>query len=146
VQIVRWDGGQDLPSFHYVTNDYGPQLATGHRVKATVDANGLLRAYVDTGSGYMLISQGTDTTYTTGSPGLGFWNRSSTSSADYGVTSFSASDGTGAVPPAAPTGLRIIVSEAQVDEVFPYFPLFLRPVLAFDRDRRLRVPLPATAV
>jgi hypothetical protein len=108
VEIMRWDGGTTLPAFHSVQFGYGPQLQTGYRIKATVTAAGLFKAYVDSGSGYVLIIQGTDTTYTTGAPGIGFYNVGSGSNANFGLSSFSASDGTGLTAPAAPSTVRIL--------------------------------------
>lgn len=72
VEIRRWDGGfSSLADFPLVASGSGPQLATGYRVKGTVSAAGLFKAYVDSGSGYVEICSGTDTTYPTGNPGLG---------------------------------------------------------------------------
>jgi hypothetical protein len=110
IDIVRWDtlqGPSTLDEFHYVVQGVrGPQLRTGNRIRATVDANGVIRAYLDTGSGYQLMAQGTDTTYTTGSPGMGFYMRGSGNNATFGFSSFSAFDGGNPVP-AAPANLRI---------------------------------------
>lgn len=96
VEIMRWDGGTTLPDFFSVTG--GPvsgaqQLATGNRVKMTVSAAGLLSAFVDYGSGYVLICSGTDTTYQTGSPGMGFFQHAGPAGplSGYGFTSFHAS-------------------------------------------------------
>jgi hypothetical protein len=160
VDIERWDGGTNRSDFvSLVPGGYilAPRrLATGNRIKATVTPAGLISAYIDYGSGYQLIVQGTDTTYTSGAPGIGFFQYASAGSmSDFGLSSFSASDGTGLVAPAAPTGLRILVSEAQMDGAppivgssstnqFPNSTLFFRREFVLDRGRRRRVALPAT--
>ena len=110
IDIVRWDtltGPSTLDEFHYVVQGVrGPLLRTGNRIKGTVDVNGRISAYLDTGSGWVLMAQGTDTTYTTGAPGMGFYIRSSgDTNASFGFSSFSASDGTSTAP-AAPTNMN----------------------------------------
>jgi hypothetical protein len=122
IDIVRWDtfeGPSTIDEFHYIVRGVrGPQLRTGNRIRGTVDANGVIRAYLDTGSGFTLMAQGTDTTYTTGSPGMGFYTRSAgDNNADFGFSTFFASDGGGGGAPAAPTNLRI--TEWQMDGAFP---------------------------
>lgn len=75
IDMRRWDGGTDLPSFvqiGFLGSGTSPQLQTGYRLKATVDALGVFRAYTDSGSGYVLMLTSTaDLTYRSGSPGLG---------------------------------------------------------------------------
>lgn len=133
IDIVRWDtlqGPSTLDEFHYVVQGArGPQLATGNRIKATVDDNGLISAYLDTGSGYRLMAQGTDTTYTTGAPGLGFYIRGTNANSSFGVSSFTAWDGsstTAPTPPAPPTSVRILRASAQMDGALPYLLLVFR--------------------
>jgi hypothetical protein len=136
IDIVRWDtleGPSTWDEFHFIVRGViGPRLATGNRIRGTVDANGVIRAYLDTGSGFVLMAEGTDTTYTTGAPGLGFYTRGSGNNASFGVSSFSASSGP--TPPAPPTSLRIIRAAAEMDGVLPYLPLFLRRRFASDAD------------
>ncbi len=92
IEIMRWEGNStDIGQFTSIrflgsgsTGDGGfvsPQLLTGYRLKATIDpTTGLIRGFVDSlgdapsnGSGYVLMVEGTDTTYRSGAPGIGFF-------------------------------------------------------------------------
>ena len=112
VQIVRWVGGTNLSDFVYVTqNDRGPKLVTGNRIRATVTATGEISAYVDSGSGYVLVSRGTDATYTSGAPGVGFFNQGAGNNADFGISAFSVvTSDTNTTTPSKPSNVRIIRS------------------------------------
>lgn len=88
-QIVRWNGA--FGDFAYVATTSGVQciLQDGDEVKATV-TNQTITAYING----VQILQGTDTTYPSGSPGMGFYIQGATGvNNDYGFTSFTASDG-----------------------------------------------------
>lgn len=91
VEIVRWDGalypGDITTSLAFTT---ATARVTGNRIKATIDAAGLISAYLDTGSGYQLILSVTDTTYASGAPGIGFFSNSGAPMAGFGLSSFSA--------------------------------------------------------
>jgi hypothetical protein len=108
VEIVRWNG--PLGNFTYVQRGTGPGVYNGDIVKATIVGN-VITGYIN---GNQVI-QGTDSTFTTGNPGMGFYlNRAPNLNADYGFTSFSAWDaGATTAPPAAPTNLRIITAAAR---------------------------------
>lgn len=87
-QIVRWNG--PLGNFTYVDSrsdsKYG--VANGDVVKATIVGN-VITAYINGAQ----VLQATDNTYTTGSPGMGFFLQGTTGvNRDYGFTSFTASD------------------------------------------------------
>ncbi len=93
--IVRWDGA--LGNFTILSNPVGPQFApqTGDVVKATIVGN-TITAYKNG----QQVSQVTDSTYSAGSPGIGF-NLTSDggpgcpgTNANYGFSSFAASDST----------------------------------------------------
>lgn len=102
VEIVRWNG--PLGNFTYVQQGTGPGIYTGDVVKATI-VGSVITGYIN---GVQVI-QGTDSTFATGNPGMGFYlNRAANLNSDYGFTSFMATDGSGPVPPAAPTNLRVI--------------------------------------
>jgi len=93
VEIHKWLGGNgNVNQFPLVTSGtLGAALKTGDWVKATVDNAGLLSLYVDSGSGYALIISGTDTTYTSGAPGLGHWNNNGGApgtNSEFGFTEF----------------------------------------------------------
>jgi len=93
--IVRWNGA--LGSFTYLNqkaNHNYKGIQTGDIVKATIDSNGLIIGSVN---GVEVI-RATDTTYARGNPGIGFWllvrgGRGKGTNADYGFSTFSATDG-----------------------------------------------------
>lgn len=94
VQIVKWLGvSYTIDNFVYIDDKVGTGLVTGNRIKATVNASGLISAYEDVGSGYVLIASGTDTTYRRGAPGIGIWNNTGGApgtNSNFGLTSFTA--------------------------------------------------------
>ncbi len=79
VQIVRWNGPFD--NFTLLDSRGGPGLKTGDVVSATA-VGSTLSAYING----TLIVQVTDTTFTSGSPGLGFYIQNGTAAqeSDYG--------------------------------------------------------------
>jgi hypothetical protein len=85
-QVVRWNGPLgDWTSLGYS----GSGVHHGDVVKATIVGN-VITAYVNG------VSQGqvTDSTYASGSPGMGFYLQGTTGvNSDYGFTSFAATDG-----------------------------------------------------
>lgn len=88
-EIVRWNGA--LGSFTYLIQRKGAQfgVADGDVVKATMIGN-VITAYING----ILVAQATDSTYTTGRPGMGFFLQGTTGvNRDYGFTSFTAGDG-----------------------------------------------------
>jgi hypothetical protein len=96
------DRSANLP---YLKQNGGAQygIADGDVVKATAVGN-VITAYING----VQVAQATDTTFTHGSPGIGFYLQGATGvNTDYGFTSFTASD---KVPvPSAPTELRASV-------------------------------------
>lgn len=93
--IERWDGGTTAPFFTSLVSggfQIMPQaLVTGNRIKATIDASGVIVASVDFGAGWVVVATGTaDTTYTTGSPGIGFFGKDAAVMSDFGLSQFSA--------------------------------------------------------
>jgi len=87
VQIVRWNG--PLGKFTYIANATGPGLHDGDVVKATIIGNAI-SAYING----TLVVQGTDSSFSSGNPGLGFYNQGGTSAnnSDFGFTSFRAQE------------------------------------------------------
>ena len=93
--IARWNG--PLGSFTYLNqqpNNNYHGIQTGDVVKATIDENGVIIGYVN---GVEVI-RATDKTYPSGNPGIGFWllaerREGRGSNADYGFSSFTATDG-----------------------------------------------------
>ena len=103
-QIVRWNGPLGNFTILPITefNGGAVALSTGDIVKATI-AGGTINAYVND----VLYMRATDNTWTDGAPGIGLYNDGS-NNANFGFTSFTASDGTGGAPPSAPTNLRVV--------------------------------------
>ena len=91
IGIVRWNGA--LNKFTYLTHDpctaCGPGLRNGDTVKATAIGT-TLTLYIN-GVNYVQVN---DSTYTSGSPGIGFWNWGGKvdDNRNYGFTNFTASD------------------------------------------------------
>lgn len=85
VQIVRWNG--PLNSFTYVDSRTGPGIHDGDVVMATATGS-TLTTYVN---GTAVFSA-TDSTYPSGSPGVGFYNQGGTliNNGDYGFRDFTA--------------------------------------------------------
>jgi hypothetical protein len=101
--IVRWNGPLgNFTSLSHVTT--GPGIFNGDVVKATIIGN-VITAYING----VQVNQVTDNTFTSGNPGVGFYLHGiANRNADYGFTSFTASD----IAPTAPTNLRITPDEA----------------------------------
>jgi hypothetical protein len=100
LQIVRWNGP---------INNWTPlgsvalHAVHGAVLKATISGS-TITAYLN---GTKAV-QATDNTYTSGSPGLGFFLQGSSGlNANYGFSSFTASDGQTAQTPSSPGNLRI---------------------------------------
>lgn len=90
VQIVRWNGG--LGNFTQLSSSSSTGCTTGSVLKAT-NVNGVITAYV----GGNPVTTATDTTYTGGSPGMGFYietlnGTATAANAGFGASAFSASD------------------------------------------------------
>jgi hypothetical protein len=91
IVIVRWNG--DLNDFTYLTpmlcSVCGPGLHNGDEVMATA-VGSTLTLYIN-GVQYL---QATDSTYMSGSPGIGFWNHGGVvrKDRDFGFTNFTARD------------------------------------------------------
>jgi hypothetical protein len=95
LQIVRWNGplanSGDTNDGYTQLNGASVDCADGDALKATIDSNGLITAYKNG----TVVETATDTTYTGGSPGMGFYIQGGASStnADFGFSQFSATDG-----------------------------------------------------
>jgi len=117
VQIVRWNG--NLGDFTLLDSVGGPGLRHGDVVKATI-VGSRITAYIN-GSEIVHV---TDSTFTGGSPGIGFYladylNEVATvRNGDFGFTSFTASDGSTAdtIAPSTPSNLAATgVSSSQIN-------------------------------
>ncbi len=100
IQIVRWNGA--INNFTYLASTKGPGLHNGDRMCASIQS-GTLTVFVN---GTQVV-QATDSTYTGGSPGIGFWNQGGTlaDNSNYGFSQFSATDGLPSSIPNAPASL-----------------------------------------
>ncbi len=101
-QIVRWNGA--IGDFTTIAgprygSSYGVQ--DGDVVKATISGN-VIRAYIN---GVEVLSA-TDSTFTTGNPGIGFNYGVGSTNVDFGFKDFTATD-SGAMAPLAPQNLRV---------------------------------------
>jgi hypothetical protein len=89
VQIVRWNG--PVKSFRYVPTVNRVGVGNGDVVKATI-VGSTINAYIN---GTLIVS-GTDATYSTGNPGIGFNYGCGSTYDAFGFTSFAAADGAAA--------------------------------------------------
>jgi hypothetical protein len=87
VQIVRWNGA--LADFTYLASASGTGVSNGDVVRATI-VGSTINAYIN---GALIVS-GTDTTFTTGNPGIGFDYGCANTYSAFGFTSYTAMDGT----------------------------------------------------
>ena len=95
-QIVRWNGPlNDFTYVQYGGNGNYHGIQDGDVISATVNDN-LIIGYVN---GVEVI-RGTDSTFSSGSPGIGFWQLGAPSNSDFGFTNFTATDG---IAPPSPT-------------------------------------------
>ena len=88
VEIVRWNG--PLGKFSYIARGKGVQvgITDGDVVKASIIGN-VITVYINN----VQLLQATDNTYSSGSPGMGFFLAGATGvNSDYGFKSFTASD------------------------------------------------------
>jgi hypothetical protein len=123
-QIVKFNG--PLNSYTYLSDIRGGRgLYDGDVIKATIIGN-VITVYQNGTQ----IAQVSDSTFSSGSPGIGHWLRGPVDGVDdYGFTSFSASDGP-PIPPRAPTNVRIVTSADFGSQPFGLLPLTLRHRLA----------------
>jgi len=98
-QIVRWNGA--LGDFTYVNTTGNGYCAKGDVLKATISGSTI--TVFKNGA---QVLQGTDGTFSTGSPGLGFYDNTDGNWSDFGFSNYTAWDSsyTGQQP-AAPTKL-----------------------------------------
>lgn len=104
IQIVRWNG--PLGDFTYLNDSCSSvRLSDGDVVKASMIGT-TIRAYVNDGQ----VCQASDSTYSSGKPGIGFYLESNWSAQDnFGFKDFTATDGviSPSKTPRSPTNLRV---------------------------------------
>jgi len=106
VAIVRWNGPLNNFTGLAGENNAYHGIKNGDVISGTV-VGSLISVYVNA----VLVCQATDSTYTGGSPGVGFWmsGAAPNTNTNFGLSSFNATDGsTPATTPSPPTGLRIV--------------------------------------
>jgi hypothetical protein len=88
LQIVRWNG--PLGNFTYLPGGPAVQCVNGDVLKATISGSAIT-VYLNG----VQMAQATDSTYTSGSPGIGFYLQGGTSAlnSNFGFSSFTATDG-----------------------------------------------------
>ena len=90
-QLVRWNGPvEDFTLLSGTLHSAFGSPVTGDVFKGDVGSDNQIRIYKN---GVLKYTGDADSTYTTGSPGIGFFRRSGAMS-DFGFSSFLASDGT----------------------------------------------------
>jgi hypothetical protein len=101
VQIVRWNG--PLGDWTLLDARAGPGIVDADRIKATIVGD-TITLYVND----VEIFHVHDSTYASGSPGMGYYLQGGTGAlaGDYGLSSYTASGGL--APPRAPSNLRIV--------------------------------------
>jgi hypothetical protein len=108
MQIVRWNGA--LGSFNVIGGTSGAPVALNNGDVFCASANaGALKSWIVRGGAVVQSTNPiTDTTFTGGAPGVGFFNGSGTlaDNANFGFTSFQASELNSSAP-APPTNLRV---------------------------------------
>jgi hypothetical protein len=92
-QIVRWNG--PIGNFTLLDSRTGPGLADGDQVKATI-VGSTITTYINNVPTFVV----TDSTFTSGGPGMGFYLQGGTAAlaGDYGFTKYTATSGTATVP------------------------------------------------
>jgi hypothetical protein len=88
---VRWNGA--LGNFTSLNILYGTGCGNGDVLKATISGN-TISVYRN---GTLMLTA-TDGTYTTGNPGIGFNFGCGSTYNQFGISSFTATDGTGSSP------------------------------------------------
>ena len=84
MECVRWNG--PLGNFSYIARFTGPQygVTEGDVVRAKIVGN-TITAYING----VQMGTATDSTYSSGAPGIGFYGKTVANATDYGFTSFS---------------------------------------------------------
>jgi hypothetical protein len=88
VQIVRWNGALgDFTVLNITAGQLGisREMTSGDVIKATIVGN-VISAFINN----VLIAQTSDSAFATGQPGIGFFTRPGGNSANFGMTSYTA--------------------------------------------------------
>ena len=113
VQVVRWNGTQGdytvLPTLAG-TGSLGRQLLTGDVIKASISGN-VINVYING----TLMMRTSDSAFTTGQPGIGFFTRPGGNSAHLALTQITAtSDGATSPPPPSAPAVSLSASPTSV--------------------------------
>jgi hypothetical protein len=103
IAIARWNG--PVGNFSALASKSGSSYwaQNGDRVKATI-VGSTITVYIND----VQVLQATDSTYSGGSPGMGFNYGCNGTYSDFGFTNFTASDGSSSPALSAPSGLRVV--------------------------------------
>ena len=103
VQIVKWNG--PVGDFTYIDSTVGPGVRDGDTLKAEIIGT-TINAYIN---GKLILSR-TDSQFSTGNPGIGFYLEGGNSAlnADFGFTSITATGGTEVSHPTAALGAHTL--------------------------------------
>ena len=111
-QVVRWNG--PLANFTYLSDNSGG-VVTGDVVLARMVGN-VITVYINGTQ----IARVTDSTFATGSPGMGFYlDGGTTQNADFGFTSFTGSEISTTGPTPSPTPANLSTTSPRVSRVDP---------------------------
>ncbi len=117
ILIVKWLG--PLNGFTVLASESGTAVRNGDTVSASI--TGTSPATITVIVNGTQVLQATDASpYTTGAPGMGFFDRLDSTASDMGFTSFTATDGSGnttdTTPPSTPANLTAtVVSSTQIN-------------------------------
>jgi len=121
VQIVRWNGPNGKYAYLPQTGNTGAhQCLNGNVIKATITGTNpvVINVYLNgsstpftsaTDNGTASNPGGAAGPWTSGNPGIGFYDSRDNNWSFFGLSSFMATDGSVAVAPAPPTGLSAVV-------------------------------------
>ena len=116
IQIVRWNGPNG--QFVYINAGNAHQCVNGDVLKATATGSNptTIKVYINGTLIVTGVDHGTETgpggaagPWTTGSPGIGFYDNSDSNWSSFGLSSFTATDDSTAQLPVPPTNLTVTV-------------------------------------
>ena len=116
IQIVRWNGANG--QFVYINTGNAHQCVNGDQLMATATGSNptTIKVYINGNLMLTGVDHGTETgpsgaagPWTDGSPGIGFYDNADNNWSSFGLSSFTASDGTSGQAPAPPTNLSVTV-------------------------------------
>jgi hypothetical protein len=116
IQIVRWNGPNG--QYVYISTGNAHQCVNGDVLMATATGSNptTIKVYINGNLMLTGVDHGTETgpsgaagPWTGGSPGIGFYDNADNNWSTFGLSSFTATDGTSGQTPAPPTNLSVTV-------------------------------------